>query len=109
MKSFSKENFLKIAMIFSKLDGLHEYIGFTLIFEVVNLLLENKTAVIYGAGGAVGEAVARAFAKEGAKVFLTGHTLEKVNAIKEEITAAGGEAYAAQVDALNKQEVENHL
>ncbi|WP_391117487.1 SDR family NAD(P)-dependent oxidoreductase [Psychrobacillus sp. L3] len=73
------------------------------------MLLENKTAVIYGAGGAVGEAVARAFAKEGAKVFLTGHTLENVYAIKEEITAAGGEAYAAHVDALNKQEVENHL
>ena len=42
------------------------------------MLLEKKTAVIYGAGGAVGGAVARAFAREGAKVFLTGRTLDKV-------------------------------
>ena len=36
------------------------------------MLLENKTAVIYGAGGAIGGAVARAFAREGARIFLTG-------------------------------------
>jgi 3-oxoacyl-[acyl-carrier protein] reductase len=35
------------------------------------MLLENKNAVIYGAGGAIGGAVARAFAREGAKVFLS--------------------------------------
>jgi len=39
------------------------------------MLLENKTAVIYGAGGAVGGAVARTFASEGAQLFLTGPTL----------------------------------
>ena len=33
-------------------------------------LLENKNAVIYGGGGAIGSAAARAFAREGAKVFL---------------------------------------
>lgn len=36
------------------------------------MLLENKNAVIYGGGGSIGAAVARAFASEGAKVFLTG-------------------------------------
>jgi NAD(P)-dependent dehydrogenase (short-subunit alcohol dehydrogenase family) len=36
------------------------------------MLLENKNAVIYGAGGSVGGAVARAFVPEGARVFLTG-------------------------------------
>jgi NAD(P)-dependent dehydrogenase (short-subunit alcohol dehydrogenase family) len=36
------------------------------------MMLKNKVAVIYGAGGAVGSAVARAFAREGAKLFLTG-------------------------------------
>ncbi len=34
------------------------------------MLLENKNAVIYGAGGAIGGAVARAFARDGARVFL---------------------------------------
>jgi NADP-dependent 3-hydroxy acid dehydrogenase YdfG len=37
-----------------------------------SLLLRNKTAVIYGAGGAIGNAVARTFAREGARLFLTG-------------------------------------
>jgi NAD(P)-dependent dehydrogenase (short-subunit alcohol dehydrogenase family) len=36
------------------------------------MLLQDKVAVIYGAGGAVGGAVARAFAREGATLFLTG-------------------------------------
>jgi NAD(P)-dependent dehydrogenase (short-subunit alcohol dehydrogenase family) len=36
------------------------------------MFLENKNAVIYGGGGAIGGAVARAFAREGAKVFLAG-------------------------------------
>jgi NAD(P)-dependent dehydrogenase (short-subunit alcohol dehydrogenase family) len=39
------------------------------------MLLENKNAIIYGAGGAVGGAIARVFAREGAKLFLTGHHL----------------------------------
>jgi NAD(P)-dependent dehydrogenase (short-subunit alcohol dehydrogenase family) len=39
------------------------------------MILSDKSAVIYGAGGAIGRAVARAFASEGAKLFLTGHTL----------------------------------
>ena len=37
------------------------------------MMLSGKVAVIYGAGGAIGGAVARAFAAEGARVFLTGH------------------------------------
>jgi NAD(P)-dependent dehydrogenase (short-subunit alcohol dehydrogenase family) len=73
------------------------------------MLLENKTAVIYGAGGAVGGAVARAFAREGATVFMTGRTLAKVEAVAREISAAGGEVEAAQVDALDERAVEQHL
>ncbi len=40
-------------------------------------MLENKNAVIYGGGGAIGGAVAKEFAKEGARVFLVGRTREK--------------------------------
>lgn len=72
------------------------------------MLLENKYAVIYGAGGVVGGAVARAFAREGATVFLTGRTLAKVGAVAAEITAAGGVAEAAVVDALDKEAVDKH-
>jgi 3-oxoacyl-[acyl-carrier protein] reductase len=73
------------------------------------VLLENKKAVIYGAGGAVGGAVARAFAREGAQLFLAGRTLARVAAVAEEITAAGGLAEAAQVDALDERAVEAHI
>ncbi len=73
------------------------------------MLLENKTAVIYGAGGAVGGAVARAFAQEGARVFLTGRTFANVEAVAKDIVAAGGAAEAAQVDALDERAVEEHI
>ena len=73
------------------------------------MLLENKNAVIYGAGGSVGGAVARAFAREGARVFLTGRNVEAINTLAKEISAAGGTAETAQVDALDEQAVEGHL
>ena len=73
------------------------------------MLLEDKNAVIYGAGGAVGGAVAQAFAREGAKVFLAGRTLAKLESVAGEINKAGGMAEVAQVDALNEKEVESHL
>jgi len=73
------------------------------------MLLENKYAVIYGAGGAVGSAVARAFAREGARVFLAGRTLAKVEAVAQEISATGGIADAVQVDALDEQAVDEHI
>jgi NADP-dependent 3-hydroxy acid dehydrogenase YdfG len=50
-------------------------------------VLEKKTAVVYGAGGAVGGAVARAFAREGARVFLTGRSLAKVDLVAKDIVA----------------------
>ena len=65
------------------------------------MLLKGKHAVIYGAGGAIGGAVARAFAREGAKVFLAGRTLSSLDAVAQDISNAGGVAETAQVDALN--------
>jgi 3-oxoacyl-[acyl-carrier protein] reductase len=72
------------------------------------MLLQDKVAVIYGAGGAVGGAVARAFAAEGARVFLSGRTLGPVQAVAREITEAGGSAEAAQVDALDEEAVDRY-
>jgi NAD(P)-dependent dehydrogenase (short-subunit alcohol dehydrogenase family) len=73
------------------------------------MLLENKTAVIYGAGGAIGGAVARAFGNEGARLFLTGRQRASVEAVAKEVNSAGGSAEAAEVDALDEQAVEKHL
>ena len=72
------------------------------------MLLANKNAVIYGGGGRVGGAVARAFAREGAKVFLAGRTLATLDEVAGDIAAAGGEAETAQVDALDEQAVDTH-
>ena len=71
-------------------------------------LLLDKNAIIHGAGGAIGGAVARAFAREGAKVFLAGRTLAKVDAVARDISASGGVAGTARVDALDEQAVEGH-
>jgi NAD(P)-dependent dehydrogenase (short-subunit alcohol dehydrogenase family) len=72
------------------------------------MLLQDKVAVVYGAGGAVGGAVARAFGAEGARVFLSGRTLGPVEAVAQEIAAAGGSADAAQVDALDEAAVDRY-
>jgi NAD(P)-dependent dehydrogenase (short-subunit alcohol dehydrogenase family) len=71
--------------------------------------LKNKVAIVYGAGGAIGGAVARAFASEGAKLFLTGRRLAPVKAVAEDIVTAGGSAEAAEVDALDEQAIDRHL
>ena len=72
-------------------------------------LLEDKVAVVYGAAGAMGSAVARAFAREGAHIELAGRTLEKVQALATEIAGAGGSATAAKVDALDQDSIAKHL
>ncbi len=72
-------------------------------------LLAGKRAVIYGAAGAIGSAVARAFAREGADLFLAGRTPEHVNTLAAELAKSGARASAAGVDALDKAAVEKHL
>jgi NAD(P)-dependent dehydrogenase (short-subunit alcohol dehydrogenase family) len=73
------------------------------------MMLKNKIAVIYGAGGGIGSAVARAFAREGAKVFVTGIHGAAVEAVAKDIGSAGGSAEAAEVDALDEQAIDKHL
>jgi NAD(P)-dependent dehydrogenase (short-subunit alcohol dehydrogenase family) len=72
-------------------------------------MLKNKVAVIYGAGGAIGGAVAGAFAREGATLFLTGRKRAAVALVAKEIASAGGSAETAEVDALDEQAVDKHL
>jgi NAD(P)-dependent dehydrogenase (short-subunit alcohol dehydrogenase family) len=77
--------------------------------EGPEMMLKDKVAVIYGAGGAIGGAVARAFGSEGAKLFLTGRLRAPVDVVAKDVVAAGGSAEAAEVDALDEQAVDRHL
>jgi 3-oxoacyl-[acyl-carrier protein] reductase len=72
------------------------------------VLLEGKNAVIYGGGGKIGGAVARAFAREGARVFLAGRTLSSLDQVAEQIRSAGGAVETAQLDALDETAVDEH-
>lgn len=72
------------------------------------LLLENKNAVIYGGGGAIGGAIARVFAREGARVFIAGRTQAKLDAVAREIARAGGWVETAKVDVFDQRSVEEH-
>src|SRR5678815_3216422 len=72
------------------------------------MLLEKKIAIVYGAAGAVGGAVARAFAREGAKVHLTGRDQRALDAVARDVGAAGGAAETARVDALDESSVDEH-
>ncbi|MEU8756965.1 SDR family oxidoreductase [Streptomyces chartreusis] len=70
------------------------------------MLLKDKIAVVYGAGGSIGGAAARAFAREGARVFLAGRTAAPLDKVAEEIRAAGGDAETAVVDAEDEAAVD---
>jgi NAD(P)-dependent dehydrogenase (short-subunit alcohol dehydrogenase family) len=70
--------------------------------------LEGKNAAVYGGGGAVGGASARAFAREGARVFLASRTRTKLEAVARDIRKAGGTVETAEVDALDEQDVQRH-
>jgi 3-oxoacyl-[acyl-carrier protein] reductase len=72
------------------------------------MLLEGRNAVVYGAGGRIGRAVAGAFAREGARVFLAGRTLGRLQEVAAAIASDGGTAEVAQVDALDEQAVDAH-
>jgi len=68
-------------------------------------MLANKIAVIYGAGGSIGGAVAKAFAQEGARVFLAGRTQSSLDTVAKHILALGGKAETAIVDALDEKAI----
>jgi 3-oxoacyl-[acyl-carrier protein] reductase len=73
------------------------------------MTLENKNTIIYGAGGSMGGAVAKALAANGAKVFLTGRNLSSVQKVADEILASGGRAEVGCVDALDAKAINHFL
>ena len=72
------------------------------------MLLNGRNAIIYGGGGSIGGAAARAFAREGARVFLAGRHPEPLREVAAQIQAAGGLAETAVLDALNQEAVNAH-
>jgi 3-oxoacyl-[acyl-carrier protein] reductase len=72
-------------------------------------MLREKHAIVFGAGGSIGAAVAREFAAEGAEVFLAGRTKSNIEEVAQQITANGGRAHTAVVDALDDATVEKYV
>jgi 3-oxoacyl-[acyl-carrier protein] reductase len=73
------------------------------------MVLSNKNAVIYGAGGSLGGAVAKALAAAGARLFLTGRNKASVQKAADAIIAAGGKAEVDIVDAMDDKAIAAHL
>ncbi len=71
--------------------------------------LKDKVAVVFAASGEIAGAVAKALSRHGAKVHVTGRNLSAVKALALEISAEGGRAVPAQVDALNESDIESHV
>jgi len=72
-------------------------------------MLQNKNAIIYGAGGSLGSAVAKAFGAAGARVFLTGRNPATLQKVAQEIIASGGLAETGLVDALDEKAVKSYI
>jgi len=73
------------------------------------LLLQNKVAVIFGAGGGIGSKVAKEFSHEGAIIFLSGRHLNPIEKVAKEINASNGKADVAEVDALDEEAVNSYV
>jgi NAD(P)-dependent dehydrogenase (short-subunit alcohol dehydrogenase family) len=76
---------------------------------VIDSILDGKIAVVFGAGGSIGTAVATAFVSEGAEVFLSGRNGGGLEALEKEIASAGGRAHSKVVDALDDDAVQDYL
>jgi NAD(P)-dependent dehydrogenase (short-subunit alcohol dehydrogenase family) len=71
-----------------------------------NVMFENKTAVITGAGGTLCSAIAKDLASRGAQVALLGRTLASLESVAREIENAGGRAVAIVCDVTQSPDIE---
>src|SRR5205807_2426669 len=76
-----------------------------IIATVMDVNLNGRVAMITGAGHGMGQAAAKLFAANGAKVAAADVRLEAAQATVEDIASAGGQALALQVDATSDQSV----
>ena len=67
--------------------------------------LKDRVAIVTGAGQGVGAAVARAYAREGAKVAVIDLNIESASRVAQEIVDAGGEAVGIACDVADHAQV----
>lgn len=72
------------------------------------MLLDSKTAIVFGAAGAIGSAVARAYAREGAEVYLAGRTEAPLHTLASSLRADGGTAHVTPLDVLDSGAVQRY-
>ncbi len=74
-----------------------------------NMLLSDKTALVYGAGGSIGGAAARVLANDGARVVLVGRAQASLDVTAHNNHLAGGKSETAVVDAFDPSAADAHL
>lgn len=67
--------------------------------------LNEKVAIVTGAGQGIGKGIALCLAKRGVKVVCTGRRIEPIEATVKEIKEAGGEGFAMSCDSSNRERV----
>src|SRR5215469_17350182 len=72
-------------------------------------ILEGKNAIVFGAGGTIGAAVAKEFAAEGAQVFLVGRTKSNLELVAAQIAESDGAAHVHVVDSLDDGAVNEYI
>ena len=70
------------------------------------MILKDKVVIITGAGPGMGQAMCRGAAAEGAKVVVTARSVDAINALRDEIVAAGGQAIAVPCDVAETAQCE---
>lgn len=74
-----------------------------------SLILQGKNAIVFGAGGSIGAAVAKEFAAEGAQLFLAGRTKSNLESVAKQIAESGGKPQTAVVDTLDDAAVNRYI
>lgn len=67
--------------------------------------MDERIAIVTGGGSGIGKAIARSFAKQGAKVIIAGRNLNKLSATAREIGAEGATVVPIQTDVTDEAQV----
>src|SRR4029077_5034860 len=87
-----------------KTQGIVEYSAFVTLRPTMKTF-ENKTVLITGGTSGIGKASALAFAKEGAKVVVSGRRVAEGEEVSREITSAGGSALFVRADVSREDDI----